>query len=85
MGFQIFNYIDDFISCEPPARARESFQQLLGMPVSQEKLFQPQVEVPCLGIMVNIQTGKISIPDDKLQDIKSECIKWLSKTQATPK
>ena len=39
-GFQIFNYIDDFIGCEPPAHARDSFQQLmvllreLGMPVS---------------------------------------------------
>ena len=55
------------------------------MPISEEKLFQPQVEVPCLGTMVNIQTGIISIPEDKLQDIKSECIEWLPETQATCK
>ena len=25
-GFQIFNYFDDFIGCEPPTSARDSFQ-----------------------------------------------------------
>ena len=90
-GFRIFNYIDDFIGCESPALAKASFECLnallgeLGMPVSEDKLFEPQVEVPCLGIMVNVQTGIISIPEEKLHDIKRECTRWLSKDKATRK
>ena len=36
-------------------------------------LFEPQNCIPCLGINVNVDTGIISIPDEKMIQINSKC------------
>ena len=85
----LFNYIDDFIGVDEPAVVHSNFQTLLsimaelGIPISEEKLFPPSEEVPCLGILINIITGTLSIPDDKLHQINQKCLSWGSKTKAT--
>jgi len=88
-GFTIFNYIDDLIGCEAPAVANRSYQFLLhllhslGMPISVEKLFPPQEEVPCLGIDINTVKGTMCIPPLKLATIHTQCIQWSLKSTAT--
>ena len=88
-GYYIFNYIDDLIGCDEPKIIYESYKFLLellkelGLPISMEKLYPPDTQVPCLGININIPMGTISIPDDKLSDIQSTVVDWYSKTKAS--
>ena len=90
-GFFITNYIDDLIGCDEPQVAIVAFQFLkklivdLGLVISESKLFQPQKCIPCLGINVDIETGIISIPDDKLNEIISLCKAWSSKIKSHKK
>ena len=78
-GYFIANYIDDLIGCDPPKVAWEAFKFLkqlivdLGLVISQGKLFEPQICIPCLGINVNVNTGIISIPDEKMLQITNKC------------
>ena len=68
----ITNYIDDLIGSDKPEVVVEAFQFLqnlikkLCLVISEDKLFEPQNCIPCLGIDVNIETGIISIPRAKL-------------------
>jgi len=88
-GYYIFNYIDDLIGCDHPSIATESFNFLnelladLGLPISKEKLCQPSKSVVCLGIIIDIDKGIITIPSDKLDSVHSACEQWASKTKAT--
>ena len=45
----------------------------LGLVISQGKLFELQNCIPCLGINVNVDTGIISIPDEKMLQITNKC------------
>ena len=78
-GYFIINYIDDLIGCDPPEIAWEAYKYLkklivdLGLVISQNKLYEPQKCIPCLGIDVNIATGIISIPSEKLKEIVYKC------------
>lgn len=66
----ITNYIDDFIGCDNPEVAVEAFNFLktliikLGLVIRQNKLYCPQVCIPCLDINVKFETGIISISDE---------------------
>ena len=78
-GYFIAKYIDDLIGCDPPKMTWEAFKFLkqlivdLGLVISQGKLFEPQICIPCLGIHVNVDTGIISIPDEKMLQITNKC------------
>ena len=88
-GHSLFNYIDDLIGCKTPDQAWQAYKFLcdllekLGMPISKDKLCEPQTEIPCLGINVNVTTGIISIPDEKLVEVTELCKKWQSKVKTT--
>ena len=75
-GYFLTNYIDNLIGCDEPGTAIKAFQFLknviikLGLVISENKLFEPQKCIPCLGINVNIETGIISIPEEKLSEIE---------------
>ena len=81
-----FNYIDDLIYTGLPSEIHNSYQfllnllQELGLNISFIKLVSPATSVVCLGILVDSVNRTISIPDQKLQDIKNTCHKWASKT-----
>ena len=84
-GFHtIFNYIDDLIYVGLPHEIYQSFTFLqhllqdLGLEVSPSKLVAPQVLY--LGILVDMVAQTISIPKDKLHQIKDICSSWSSKT-----
>ena len=78
-GYFIINNIDDLIDCDPPEVAWKAFRFLqklivdLGLVISQGKLFEPENCIPGLGIDVNINTGIISIPNEKLSEITQKC------------
>ena len=85
----LFNFIDDLIYVSLPSKIHESYEfllyllQELGLEISESKLVQPSTQVICLGILVDTVNRTISIPPDKLQDIKNICKSWVNKTTCT--
>ena len=81
----LLNYIDDLIYIGLPSKIHESYTFLLsllqdlGLQVSQKKLIPPSTEVVCLGILIDTVNKTISIPPEKLQEIKNMCEKWKYK------
>ena len=82
----MFNYIDDLIYVGLPHEIDQSFKFLqhllqdLGLEVSSSKLVAPITQITCLGILVDIVAQTISIPSDKLCQIKRICSSWSTKT-----
>ena len=86
-GYQgLFNYIDYLIYTGLPSEIHKSFQFLLnllhelGLDISRKKLIAPDTSVICLGILVDSVNKTISIPGQKLQEIKNTYSNWASKT-----
>jgi len=90
-GFTIFNYIDDCIGCDDPVLAGNGFDVLvklmseLGLPISKEKLYAPSSCVPCLGLLIDVAKGTVTIPSDKLEQVIQTCNNWYVKHRATRK
>jgi len=88
-GYFIFNYIDDLIGCDSPSKAHEGFKFLnqllhdLGLPISNEKSCSPCTSVTCLGIIIDVKKGLITIPSEKINTIHTTCQSWSSKSKAT--
>ena len=82
----MFNYIDDLIHVRLPHEIDQSFKFLqhllrdLGLEVSSNKLVAPTTQITCLGILVDTVAQTISIPSDKLCQIKGICSSWSTKT-----
>ena len=80
------NYLDDFLGVSPPEKASSDFLSLkkllsyLGLPINFKKLESPAESITCLGIQVN---ATLTIPLQKLNDIKQICKKWTYKHCAT--
>ena len=78
----MINYIDDFVGAK-------SFQCLcdllhrLGLTLSDKKLVSPTTQATCLGVNINITSGTISIPPEKLEQIMHTVKLWLTKTCCT--
>ena len=74
--YQLFNYIDDLIFVGLPENIYKSYEFLqhlpqdLGLEISQSKLVQSTISAICLGILVDIANTTISIPNDKLLQLK---------------
>ena len=51
----------------------------LGLPINSKKLEPRSHSVTCLGIQINAKDGIISIPDEKVKNIKELCNYWSSK------
>ena len=72
----LWNYIDDLIYTGLPSKIYHSYQFLLnllqdlGLAISPEKLIPPTTSAICLGILVDTKARTISIPSEKLLDIK---------------
>ena len=85
----LINYIDDLIYIALPSKIHESYEFLLsllqdlGLEVNQKKLVPPSTEVVCLGILINTINKTISIPPEKLQEIKNMCETWKHKKSCT--
>ena len=84
-------YLDDILGVALPHKAKNAFMSLnnlivsLGLPVNQNKVVAPAEEMLCLGININAKTGMLTIPREKILQIKELCKKWLSRAYATRK
>ena len=71
-GYDIINYVDDFIGLGVPSVMRASFDVLcvllhhLGLDVSQKKLVASTTKAVCLGVKIDTIRRTISIPQEKL-------------------
>ena len=85
----LLNCIDDLIYIGLPSKIHDSYAFLLsllqdlGLEVSKNKLVPPSTEVVCLGILINTVHKTISIPPEKLQEIKNMCNTWKDKKSCT--
>ena len=86
----ICTYLNDIIGIAPPQTANSasfSFNVItsLGLPINQHKVVQPTEELFCLGITINVRTGVLNMPKDKMSQVKSLCVQWGSLTYTTCK
>ena len=85
----LLNYIDDLIYIGLPSKIHESYKFLLslladlGLEVSDSKLVPPSTCVTCLGMEVDTVNKTLSIPVEKLKEIKTLCKTWTHKHTAT--
>ena len=85
----LLNYIDDLIYIGLPSKIHQSYKFLLsllqdlGLEVSDSKLVPPSTCVTCLGIQVDTVNKTLSIPQEKLQEIKTVCKAWTHKKVVT--
>ena len=90
--FSSMNYSDDIGGAESTlARATASFSALgkllieLGLEESLDKAHPPSTQMPYLGVLFDTVAMTMSIPPEKLQEVRSEVHLWLKKTTATKK
>ena len=88
-GHCVTNYIDDFIGYGTPDVARRSYDCLrnvlerLGLTISEKKLVPPTTQAVCLGILIDTVNGTVSIPEEKLRQIKRSVIEWQHKERCS--
>ena len=75
--FPIINYIDDFLGFGTPVSVQRSYDALydimhqLGLTISKSKLITPCTRAVCLGIVVDTVDATLSIPEEKLHQVKN--------------
>ena len=83
----VLNYIDDFLGYGTPSIAKKSYDALLvvmrqlGLTISKKKLIPPTTRAVSLGIVVDTVEGTLSIPPEKLNDVRAMVHQWKSKRQ----
>ena len=53
---------------------------LLGLEINVKKLVPPDKCVNCLGVIIDIKSFTVSVPEGKLSDITNLCYLWYGKT-----
>ena len=82
-GYTIIDYIGDYVGVGIPNIASASFLALielmneLGLTISQKKLVPPSTQMMCLDVLIDTDSGTISIPPGKLRDVMSIMYQWL--------
>ena len=82
-------YLDDIIGVSTPAKAKNAFTSLsnliqtLGLPVNPDKVVAPTHQMTCLGINIDARTATLTIPTEKIEQVKRLCNQWASKAYAT--
>ena len=88
-GFDVVNYVDDFVGIDVPSVARGSYDRLceilsdLGLDVSVKKLVASCTKVTCLGVDIDTVEKTIAIPEDKMRRIEAMLQEWKSKAFAS--
>ena len=90
-GYDIINYIDDFLGFGTPTIAQAVFDVLrdimcsVGLTISEKKLVYPSTQAVCLGILVDTVQGTVAIPPEKLQYIREMIDVWSTKHTCSKK
>ena len=72
----MINYIDDFLGYSMLRNTHVAFDVLrdvltqLGLTISTKKLVHLSTQAVCLGVLIDMVTGTVFIPDEKLKSIK---------------
>ena len=81
-------HITDNIGVDATEVALEAYEflkyliiKLLGLVISEGKLYAPQTCIPCMGINFNVKTGIMSISEEKLAVIVQICAQWADKVK----
>ena len=88
-GHTVTNYIDDIIGYGLNTTVDHSFQELysllqdLGLNISEHKLVHPTTKAICLGVEIDTEKFTISVPPQKLEEIRVACQDWLTKTHCS--
>ena len=88
-GFQMIDYIDDYVGVGVPSVTWASYEALLalmaqlGLTISDKKLVPPATCVTCLGVMIDTVQGTIAIPPEKLATNLNEVHQWLHRDVAS--
>ena len=88
-GYDVINYVDDFVGVGVPSVAQHSYDclrktlQSLGLDVSVKKLVAPCTKVTCLGGDIDTVTKTIAILDEKLRRIETMLNDCKSKSFAS--
>ena len=88
--FSVVCYLDDFLiiansknQCQNHMDALLGLLKNLGFTINWKKVVPPTQCITFLGISINSLDMSLSIPSDKLLDIKNTAIAWQHKTKAT--
>ena len=90
-GYQVTNYIDNIIGYATKSQAQASFDALyalleeLGFKISKNNLVTPTTKAICLGVELDTETFTVSVPQEKLLEIKLTCEQWQTKQSCTKK
>ena len=85
----LLNYCDDLIYPALPHEINGAYTSLLsllhdlGLEVSEKKLVPPTSKAICLGIEIDVCNKNLSIPIEKLEEIKHMCNIWTMKSRVT--
>ena len=92
LPFNSLNYSDDIGGCEgTEARALQSSQALaqlfieLGLKESTAKYHPPSTSMPFLGVQFDTVAMTMSVPPEKLEEVRAEVALWSKKSTATKK
>ena len=86
-GFDIVNYVDDFVGIGIPSVARRSYDHLhqllkrVGLDINVKKLVAPCTKFTCLGVDIDTVAKTIAIPDDKMRRIEVIQLKCFASKQ----
>jgi hypothetical protein len=85
--YQVCNYVDDLGGVEATEeRATAAFEALawllddLGLQESKKKAVAPTTLITYLGIQFNSKTMEMSVPPEKMTEVKLEIARWLRKS-----
>ena len=88
-GHTVTNYIDDIIGYGLKSKVDHSFQDLysllqdLGLNISDHKLVYPTTKAICFGVEIDTENFTISVPPQKLKEIRLACHDWLTRTHCS--
>ena len=90
-GYDVINYIDDVIGFGTVTTATPSYNALfqllqeLGFGISTKKLVKPCTKATCLGVEIDTENFTVSVPEEKLRNIKKICEYWQNKITCSKK
>ena len=88
-GYSATNYLDDLIGVARVEVSQDAFEHLgqtlcdLGLLENLSKACAPSTVQVVLGIEINTVEGTLSVPNDKLSEIKLVVMKWKRKRKST--
>ena len=90
-GFEIINYVDDFIGVGLPSVAEQFYNCLygllteLGFAISAKKLVKLSTKAVCLRVLIDSAAGTIAVPEEKLVQIRTMVSEWSGRAKCTRK